>query len=158
MAGHTVGEVAVEDASEEVECDEGGKDNGHNHGRCVPVHSLRAEAQWNDPGQERVEEGDAQDLEDEVNGERREPRVAESGRRRGVHAEVEVPPAAGIRELRMGTGSSERASASCARVCCSPLKPRQVLVVVVVVVSRGGEKVGRGVEEEAGVLLHELGA
>lgn len=60
------------------------------------MHSLRAEAQRDDPGQERVEESDTQDLEEEVDGERRKPRVAESWRRSCVHLEVAVPPAAGI--------------------------------------------------------------
>ncbi|KAI6764887.1 hypothetical protein HG531_012774 [Fusarium graminearum] len=47
--------------------DYSGPRNGGHHRRSLPFHRLRAEAQWNNPTDKRVQKSRVEDLQDEVN-------------------------------------------------------------------------------------------
>lgn len=76
VAGQTKGQAPVDLPKSPADGDEGGVPYGDAEGDLVPVHVLGAEAQRDHPGDKGVEEGDIEDLQEEVDGERREPRVA----------------------------------------------------------------------------------
>ncbi|EEY19282.1 predicted protein [Verticillium alfalfae VaMs.102] len=75
VARQAVGDARVDGGQGPDEGDEARPGDGHEHGRRGPVHHLGAEAEWDDPGDEGVEEGRLEDLEDEVDREGVEPGV-----------------------------------------------------------------------------------
>ena len=77
-----VGDALVDGSCDPADGHQNGPGNGGDHARRVVGHRLGTQAERHEPAHERVEEGDLECLGDEIDRERREPRLV--GGRLGV--------------------------------------------------------------------------